>query len=506
MTLQEFISLWQAQPFRAFRMHTRRGEFIVNNPMCAALTPQMRVAIVVDDTRVETLSLNEIEQCEPFGEPMSLAEALAAVPSETLSGRAQLLSAALAASALGTGGQATGAFDQGKIVLLPAPALNGVDVMHVTVQARDGQTIFSTADTRWNLHGVEQFENGTSLYLHHLDHPAAEQRIMLWPPDKGTFESYAEALPPSHLEKELHRRDAALAAKPAKPVEPPAVYFREIMVKWPIAEKDGWEEAFGADPPSLDPARFEFVLVPRTVSDSRQVRNPCLTDIMKEEIIFNLVDTDWDATGEQEKRNWHLALSHASSFGRKTTLHVDVDRRAATVDEGGTLLSLGWIERHLRNFALYELWEPMIGALLAGPVKRKHPDVVIPIAGGFNAALWAGEPRFPAPFLQPHIVDSEGRTILDLRATTWSAAILADAKRPVVTLVFSSGVQETPRATNPYPLDLDLVTHRVTCPNLKGSTTIGMIQSMVRRISGMKWMLEELPKWFAKGQSLEDFQ
>src|SRR6185295_19329771 len=113
MTLQEFISLWQAQPFRAFRMHTRRGEFIVNNPMCAALTPQMRVAIVVDDTRVETLSLNEIEQCEPFGEPMSLAEALAAVPSETLSGRAQLLSAALAASALGTGGQATGAFDQG---------------------------------------------------------------------------------------------------------------------------------------------------------------------------------------------------------------------------------------------------------------------------------------------------------------------------------------------------------------------------------------------------------
>src|SRR6185295_1155327 len=112
---------------------------------------------------------------------------------------------------------------------------------------------------------------------------------------------------------------------------------------------------------------------------------------------------------------------------------------------------------------LYELWEPMIGALLAGPVKRKHPDVVIPIADGFNAALWAGEPRFPAPFLQPHIVDSEGRPILDLRATTWSAAILADAKCPVVTLVFSSGVQETPRATNPYPLDLDLVTHRVTC-------------------------------------------
>ena len=50
MTVQDFITIWQAQPFRAFRMHTTRGEFDVKSPMGAALTPDLRVAVIVDDT------------------------------------------------------------------------------------------------------------------------------------------------------------------------------------------------------------------------------------------------------------------------------------------------------------------------------------------------------------------------------------------------------------------------------------------------------------------------
>jgi hypothetical protein len=53
-----------------------------------------------------------------------------------------------------------------------------------------------------------------------------------------------------------------------------------------------------------------------------------------------------------------------------------------------------------------------------------------------------------------------------------------------------------------YPLEFDLVTHRVTCPVLEGWTTIGMMQGMVRRVRGEKWMLEEIPQWFAKGRSV----
>jgi hypothetical protein len=135
-------------------------------------------------------------------------------------------------------------------------------------------------------------------------------------------------------------------------------------------------------------------------------------------------------------------------------------------------------------------------------VKLKQPDVVLPLAGGFRAELWSGEPRFAAPFLQPRIVDAEEQTLFDLRATTWSAVIRQDATRPAVTLIFSSGEEETRGEITRYPLELDLVSHRVTCRNLEGSTTIGMIQAMVRRVSGMNWMLEEIPEWFAKGRSL----
>ena len=146
----------------------------------------------------------------------------------------------------------------------------------------------------------------------------------------------------------------------------------------------------------------------------------------------------------------------------------------------------------------------MHDAVRAGPVEKDHPDVVLPLAAGFRAELWAGEPRFALPFLQPHFRDSNGRTVFDFRATTWSAAVRPDPQQPVVTLILSSGERKSKNITVRYPLELDLVTHRVTCTQLKGSTTSGMLQTMVRRVSGVKWLLEEIPQWFAKGRSLPD--
>jgi len=504
MTIQDFIPIWQAQPFRAFRVHTTRSVFDVNYPMGAALTPQMRIAVVVDDSRVETFALDEITQCEAFGAPMSVADAMSAIPPEILARHAQLLSQALSATEREPEpSPPASAFDSGKVSMISEAAPDGIHVVRATVYTRDGVKMLSTADTRWNLHGVEQFENGTSLYLHHLDHPTVEQRIILWPPDTGTFESFAESMPAVALEQELRRRDGELAAKPAKPVNPPASYFRQITREWELGEIDGRAEAFGEDEAALDPARYEFVLVPRIAESGREVTNPVLTDIMKEEIIFNLVDTDWDATGNREGRNWHIALRHASSPREVTMVHVvDVDRRGAMIDASTILRPLAWIERHLRNFGLYENWNVMYDALLSGPVKRNRPDVEIPLANGFSAELWAGEPRFPAPFLQPHIVDAQGRTLFDLRSTTWSAKIRADQKRPRVILVFSSGEQEARQAASQYPLELDLSSHRVTCPNLEGSTTIGMVQALIRRVRGVPWMLEEIPTWFEKGRTL----
>jgi hypothetical protein len=145
----------------------------------------------------------------------------------------------------------------------------------------------------------------------------------------------------------------------------------------------------------------------------------------------------------------------------------------------------------------------MHDALRRGPVKRRQPDVVITLAGGFRAELWAGVPLYPLPFLQPHILDPNGNTVFDLRNTFWSAAIRGDGNAPKATLILSSGERSDRDLTSHYPLDLDLISHRVTCASLEGFTTIGMLQSVVRRVRGVKWMLEELPEWFAKGESIE---
>jgi len=145
----------------------------------------------------------------------------------------------------------------------------------------------------------------------------------------------------------------------------------------------------------------------------------------------------------------------------------------------------------------------MHSALSHGPVERRRPDVRVPLSNGFLAELWAGEPHYPLPFLEPHLLDRNGETVFDLRDTFWSAAIRCDGVRPKVTLILSSGERMGRDATNIYPLDLDLESHQVTCSRLEGSTTIGMFQGIVRRVRGVHWMLEELPQWFAKGRSLE---
>ena len=503
MTLQEFIPIWQAQPFRAFRMRARGRIISVHYPLSVALTQQLELAVVVDNARVEIIGFHEIEQCEVFGSPAPVAEILDAISPSELSRNSQLISEALSHSTTLIEKPSRAASIPLHISLLKSRTPEGIFLVHAVVELPDGHTVLSTAGTRWNMHGIEHFENGTSLYLHHLDHPMTEQRIIFWPPDRGTFESFDEAMPAADLASELHRRDLKLSAKPARPVKPSASYFREIHVEWPIAQKDGWEEAFGEDTPAMDPLRFEFVSIPRKVEEDRIIQNPCLTDIMKEEILFNLVDTDWDSAARQDGRIWHLSLRHLLHPEHMLTLNIDAKRRAATIDLDSTLISLAWIERHLKNFSLYESWDQMHSALRHGPVERRHPDVRVPLSNGFLAELWAGEPQYPLPFLQPHILDRNGVTVFDLRDTFWSAAIRSDGVRPKVTLILSSGERTGRDATNKYPLDMDLVSHQVTCSRLEGSTTIGMLQGMVRRVRGVQWMLEELPHWFAKGRSLE---
>jgi hypothetical protein len=326
--------------------------------------------------------------------------------------------------------------------------------------------------------------------------------VILWPPDSGTFESFAEAMPCSALTKELGKRDERLTGKPVKPKEPPASHFRKILREYPRIEPDDHDGPFGEDPTHDDFDRFEIHLVPRTLANGVVVKNPCLVDVPTEKFMFNLTETDWDATFERRKDTIGLTLRYADKGPYFIELIIDPYFLTARVKGDEIDLPLGFIESGLRNYELYQQWSLMADALRAGPDRLKQPNLVLPLAEGFSAELWAGEPRFPLPFLQPRFLDPSGHTLLDFRATAWAASIVSDRTKPVVTLRLLSHEKTNRWAEPGFDLRVDLVTHRVTCAGLEGSTTLGMIQGMIRHVRGMKWLAEDLPKWLEKGRSL----
>lgn len=499
VTLHEFIGVWQAQPFRAFRLHTARGAFDVAYPLGAGLLPSMRIAVVADGARVETFSPGEVVRCEITGEPLALAAAIGAVSPDVLGRDAQLLAAASAADTPDAEKPRPPEFDAGTVTFVALRTGDGVFHVQAGLSSRDGALLFNTIGTRWNLHGVETFENGTSLFLHHLDHPTEEQRLIFWPPNRGTFESFAEATSITALTKELLRRDNRLSARPAPEVKPGADYFRSIQ-RGPDAPPPAAARDRDGEPQPYDPERHKVEFVPTEVGPHHWASGVRVVDAKREETIFDLTGTLWDAEVVTDGPVWKLSLRRWPEGQRYLHLELDVWNRTMRIEGGRGDLPLHFVERHLQNLILHERWEPMLAALRAGPQPILEPELTLPLGADFHVELWPGDVRWGVPFLQPRFLSPDGRTLLDLRGTTWAAMVQAINETGVVGLRFVSSERENSVEAARLRLAVDLVSHRVTCRGLEGSTSLGMLQGLVRRVRGVKWMLEEIPQWMAKGR------
>lgn len=498
MTLQEYVALAQARPFRAFRLHTASGIFSVEYPLGAALLPSGDAVALANGDVVATLPLTLIERGEAHGPALAPEAAIAAVEPERLARDARLLAAAQAAGATPEDRPDSPGPDPRTIELIGASGADGVFVVHAAVSTQPGHTIFSTAGTRWNLHGLETFANGTSLYLHHADHPTVEQRIILWPPDTGTFASFAEAMPLAALRRELERRDVRLRRRPAKVVRPPAAWFHAIRPEYRSPPDDGRARMLGEEPDDFE--RYEIRFSEGTATEGGRIRQPCLLDVETETVLFQLIGTAWAGTAERKGEEFVFTLQDTGASGAVVPFLVDPRRHSARLADGGQPWPLAFFQRALHNFALHEQWELLRTALHAGPPGLGEPDHVWPLHGDFRVELWSGDVRFPIPFLQPLILSPDERPLLDLRTTAWGAIVQAVSGTPRVRLQLVSHEEKDRLAAARLTLELDLVAHRATCLGCEGSTSLGMIQALVRHVRGTQWLREDLPAWMAKGR------
>ncbi len=477
MSSLDFISLWRAQPFRPFRVNTLNNTvFDVVQAQQVGISPGLRLIVVaVADNRFEVLVPEQIGTCEV------ITDAMPAIP--------------LAAPTV-TMDDPDMKQSPGGIKFLAFTGKDGRGLVQFTVSDRKGNPILSTAGTRWDLHGLETFENGRSLYIHHADDPTLMKRIIVWPPNSATLDSFAEAMPPADLMSQLMEMDADARANPQ---EPPLhkEYLKSVgTIKAYVPPKNmvnGREEEIS------DEERFTIETEDREAGPHHWVHAPQLTDTVTGEAMLDLFGTNWDASHTGKAPDIVFELRHYSPGTQFLEFRVNPIAGMAKVN--GNDMPLTILGRHLANYVLYENWDSLMATLASTPVIPPEPHAEVVFAGpaGSVIEMWPGAKNWPLPFLSPRIVSAAGKTILDMRGSVWTAMVRLNGPLIWLHLIHKDPDEQTPM---PLRIDINPVSHRVTAKSIPGSTVLAELNPAIHKCRTASWMLEELQELFARGADL----
>jgi hypothetical protein len=103
------------------------------------------------------------------------------------------------------------------------------------------------------------------------------------------------------------------------------------------------------------------------------------------------------------------------------------------------------------------------------------------------------------PFLQPRIVGPKGRVLLDLRASSWGAMVRELGSQVELRLV---NAEEKKLHAAKVRLLLDVMSQRVTSPDMKGSTSVGELHRLAHAGISTPVLMPSLKEEMARGIDL----
>lgn len=365
MSAVAFITMWQAVPFRAFHVHLVDGRLVhIERALQVAAAGDLRQFVVMAASGPVTFSPEQIASCEvivppslregaggwaeatpePLASPQSSPAPGTNAEQPALTNPYALDADALArlrATGVDPAAIRTYAPDHGGMMLMTCFTHDSIRLTQFAMKARDGGTMLTSMSTRWNLHGLETFENGRTLHLSHADDPTLRQRVIVWPPDSGTFETFAERLPTAALQKELLARDERIMASPGE-IVPPANYDDSIKPReayTPPAKpryckgEEEWDEE-PKQPPGPPVEDFKAETVPEETAPHRFEDQVRLVSKHGGPAVFDLTECGWFGGARLDPGVWRLDVHRSNEPGSALSVQVWPGRKQAFVRNG----------------------------------------------------------------------------------------------------------------------------------------------------------------------------